>query len=105
MLVDIEHSKKYYGLLSFFGITSQNIRNKVQGKVYEIALACGIISIVIGITISFIVCNILNIPIYISVYSLTIGIILPIAICFIAAIYPSYKASNIDINSTIWQLD
>lgn len=105
MLVDIEYSKKYYGLLSFYGSKSKDIKYKILGKSYAMALYCSLISIVIGITASFVVCNILNIPIYISIYSLTLGIIIPIVVCLLAAIYPSYRGSNIDINKTIWHLD
>jgi putative ABC transport system permease protein len=105
MLVDIEQNKKYYGLLKFYGSTRLNIRNKVIGKAYAAALVCSIFSIVIGITASFIICNILNIPIYISIHSLTLGILLPIAVCLVASIYPSHRASSIEVNNIIWQLD
>lgn len=105
MLVDIERRKKYFGLLSFYGRKSKDIRSMILGESYSLALYCSFISIVIGIIASFIICSILNIPIYISIHSLTLGIIIPIIVCVLAAIYPSYKGSNVDINKTIWQLD
>ncbi|MDF2891027.1 MAG: putative macrolide transporter permease protein [Clostridia bacterium] len=105
MLVDIERSKKYYGLLSFYGSSDRNIRNEVLSKAYAMALLCSTMSIVVGLMISFIVCSILNIPIYISVISITLGILIPIVVCLLSAIYPSYRASNIDVNSIIWQLE
>jgi putative ABC transport system permease protein len=105
MLVDIERSKKYYGLLSFYGSSDRNIRNEVLSKAYAMALLCSTMSIVVGLMISFIVCSILNIPIYISVISITLGILIPIVVCLLSAIYPSYRASNIDVNSIVWQLE
>ena len=105
MLVDIERSKKYYGLLSFYGSKSKDIKGMILSKSYAMALYCSLVSIVIGIMTSFVVCNILNLPVYISIHSITIGIIIPIVVCLLAAIYPAYRGSNIDVNRTIWQLD
>ena len=105
MLVDIERNSKYYGLLSFYGRKSRDIKGLIIFNSYTMAIYCSLISIVIGVIISFVVCNILNIPVYISIHSLTIGIGIPIAVCLLAAIYPSYRGSNIDVNKTIWQLD
>ena len=105
MLVDIERNKKYYGLLSFYGNQSKDIKGLILEKTYYMALSCSFISIIVGIIASFIVCNIINIPIYISIHSLTLGIIIPVVVCLLAAIYPSYRGSNIDVNKTIWQLD
>lgn len=105
ILVDIERRKRYYGLLSFYGSKPGDIKGLILWKSYNMALYCSLISIIIGTTTSFVVCNILNIPLYISIRSLTIGIVIPTIICLLAAIYPSYRGTNIDINKTIWQLD
>jgi putative ABC transport system permease protein len=105
MLVDIEYSKKYYGLLSFYGSKSKYIKGLIFSKSYTMALYSSLISIGFGIVASFVVCSRLNIPAYISIYSLTIGIISPIIVCLLAAIYPAYKGSSIDVNKTIWHLD
>lgn len=105
MLVDIERSKKYYGLLSFYGSSVQSIRSEVLYKAYAIALFGSTISIIVGLVASFVVCNILNIPIHISIISVTLGILIPILVCLLSAIYPAYRASNIDVNSTVWQLE
>lgn len=105
ILVDIERNKKYYGLLSFYGSKSKDIRGLILSKSYVMALYCSLVSIVIGIMASFVVCNILNIPAYVSIHSLTMGVMIPIVVCLLAAIYPSYKGASIDVNRTIWQLD
>jgi putative ABC transport system permease protein len=105
MLIDIERSKKYYGLLSFYGSKPKNIKELILNKSYFIALFCSLVSIIIGIIASFVVCNMLNIPFYLSIHSITLGIVIPIVICLSAAIYPSYRGSSIDVNKTIWQLD
>lgn len=105
MLVDIEHNKKYYGLLSFYGSKPKYIKRIIFGKSYAMALYSSLISIGFGITASFVICSRLNIPAYISLYSLTIGIICPIIVCLLAAIYPAFKGSSIDVNKTIWYLD
>jgi putative ABC transport system permease protein len=105
MLVDIERRKKYYALLSFYGNESKDIQGLILCKSYYMALYCSLISMIIGITASFIICKSLNIPAYISIHSITLGIIIPIAVCLLAAIYPAHRGTNIDINKTIWQLD
>jgi putative ABC transport system permease protein len=105
MLIEVEESKKYYGLLRFYGSTSLNIRSKVYEHAYTIALTCSAFSIFIGLATSFALCSILNISLYISIYSITIGVLLPIFICMIGALYPAFKAARTDVNSTVWQLD
>lgn len=105
MLVDIERSKKYYGLLRFYGSTSYKLKNKVFFKAYVIAISCSVISIILGIAASAVICSILNINIYISIHSLALGVIVPIAVCMAASVYPAYRASRVDVNNTIWQLD
>lgn len=105
MLVDIEHRKKYYGLLSFYGGKSKDIKGLILWKAYYMALCCSIISIIIGTMASFLMCSKLNIPIYFSIHSLTTGILIPVVVCLLAAIYPSIRGTKIDISKTIWQLD
>jgi putative ABC transport system permease protein len=105
MLVDIEQSKKYYGLLKFYGRSEVWIRKLVYIKAYIIALACGGSSIIFGIAASFVICYILNISLYVSIHSISIGLLVPMLICLVSSIYPAYRASSIDINNTIWQLD
>ncbi|OGO76601.1 MAG: hypothetical protein A2Y23_05385 [Clostridiales bacterium GWB2_37_7] len=105
MLLDIEKSKQYYGLLKFYGSSVRRIRSLVYLKAYTISLASGICSLILGLGISFIVCYILNIPLYISIYSIALGFLLPVLVCISASIYPAYAASNIDVNNTIWQVD
>ncbi|MGB7604517.1 MAG: ABC transporter permease [Lutisporaceae bacterium] len=105
MLVDIVQERKYYGLLKFYGNTEHQIRKIIIGKALYIGIAGGIFSIIVGLISSFVICRILNIPLHISIHTLSLGIIFPAVICLIASIYPALKASKIDMNKTIWQVD
>lgn len=105
MLVDIEQEKRYYGLLKFYGNTKQQIRTIITGKTLYIGIAGGIFSIIAGLLASFVICRMLNIPLHISIHTFSLGIILPAVICLIASIYPAQRASKIDMNKIIWQVD
>ncbi len=105
MLVDIEQGRKYYGLLKFYGNTGHQIKKVIYGKALYMGMAGGIFSIIIGLIASFIICRMLNIPLHISIHTLSIGIILPEFISLIASIYPAIKSSQMDMNNIIWQVD
>ena len=104
-LLEVEGNKKYYGLLLFFGSPKKVIRNLVFDNTFQSGVACSVVSIVLGVAISFLVCLMLNIPLYISIHSITIGVALPFALCMTAAVYPAFRASRTDVNRTIWQLE
>lgn len=105
MLVDIEKSKRYYGLLKFYGNTDKQIRKIIFANALIIGLASSIFSIVIGLAVSFAICSVLNIPLFVSIHTLTIGILIPGIVCLAAAVYPAIRAARIDMNKVIWQFD
>lgn len=105
IFADIERQKKYYGLLRFYGNTEKQIKRTVLSHSITMGLTASIFSILFGLMSSFIICMILNIPIYISVHTLTLGILLPVAVCLVAAYYPAMRASRIDMHKVIWQFD
>jgi putative ABC transport system permease protein len=105
MLVDIERSKTYYGLLKFYGRSESAIRKLVYLKAYATAMACSICSIGLGLATSFAVCYMLHIPIHISIHSISLGLLLPMIICLLSAVYPAWKASSIDMNNAIWRVE
>lgn len=105
MLVDIVQGKRYYGLLKFYGNSEHQIRKIITGRTLYIGIAGSIFSIIAGLLASFTICRMLNIPLHISIHTFSLGIILPAVICLIASIYPALKASKIDMNKTIWQVD
>lgn len=105
LLLDVEQNKKYYGLLKFYGRDQGSIRNQVYLKAYYIALLCGAFGIAFGLGVSFAVCYVLNIPLHVSIYSIALGMLSPILLCMLAAIYPAYRASAIDVNKNVWEMD
>lgn len=105
MLVDIEKQKKYYGLLRFYGNTDIQIRRIIYANSFVIGIASTIASIILGLIASFVICIVVNIPIFISIHTLTLGVLLPGIICLAAAIYPGIKATKIEMNKVIWQID
>lgn len=105
MLLDVEKHRRYYGLLKFYGSTEKQIKRIVLANALTIGLASSIFSIAAALTASFIICLVLNIPIFVSVHTLTIGILIPGILCLAAAIYPAMKACRIDMNKVVWQFD
>lgn len=104
-LLEVEQNKNFYGLLKFYGNPKRKIRHYLYNKAFETAIVCSIFSTLIGLLGSFSICWIINIPVFVSIHSLTLGAIIPIAICMLAVVYPAYKAADTDMNNTIWGMN
>ncbi|WP_457641910.1 ABC transporter permease [Persephonella sp.] len=96
MILTVNERIEEIGIRRAIGATKSDILTQFLTEAGFISFSGGIIGVLIGISLSFIISNLISIPFVSSYIWILFAFISSITIGILAGMYPAYKASNIN---------
>jgi len=96
MLVTVTERTKEIGLLKAIGAKRKDILNQILVESLMLTILGGLVGIIIGISASYLVSRLINIPFVIQINSILLAVGVSSAVGIIFGLYPARRASNLN---------